>query len=84
MTVTESNHRHTSSISPNFFSHSPRYHVRPIISKNGDHQIGATAAVSAFMPVQAGQNLHECNSCLAGDETGVLQITPPRTGMFLS
>ena len=32
--------------------------------------------ISAFMPVQAGQNLHECNSCLTGDETVILQERP--------
>ena len=44
----------------------------------------ATADVFAFMPVQAGQNLHQHNSCLTGDETGDLQIAPPRMIMFLS
>ena len=52
--------------------------------KKNDDKVAATADVSAFMPVQAGQNLHERNTCLAGDETSILQIVPPRTAMFLS
>ena len=48
-----------------------------VITKSGDHKVPATADVSAFMLVQAGQNLHKRNSCLGGDETGVQQITLP-------
>ena len=67
------------------FTRSLHYHVHTTISKDGDHQkIRATTAVSAFMPVQAGQNLHELNSGLAEDESGILQIVPPRMTMFLS
>ena len=79
MTVRESNHRHTSNVFLTFFCRFLHYHVHPTIS---DHKIPATADVSAFMPVQAGQNLHECNSCLAGDETRVLQIEQEQPFFF--
>ena len=62
------------------FFYSLRQHVRPTLKKNnsGD-SVAATADIPAFMPVQAGQNLHESNSHLTGDKTGILQIVPPRT-----
>ena len=74
-TVTGGNyrHRHQSHVSLSSFSRALHHHVRPTVSKNSDHKMAATAS----------PNLHKRNSCLAGDETDVLQIAPPRTTMFL-
>ena len=47
---------------------------------NGDHKVTATADISAFMPVQTGQNLHECDSRLTGDKKGILQIIASKNG----
>ena len=47
-------------------------------------RLNKSKITAASMRVQGGQNLYECNSHLARDETGILQIAPPRMATFLS
>ena len=70
----EGKHRHTSHVFLTFFSRLLHHHIRPTVSKNGSHQVAATFDTSAFMPFQAGQNLHEYNSRLVSGEPAIAYL----------